>query len=182
MTKEDIHHDEHGPFCKIPLSQGLFTLIDPENYDWLTQWKWHAQCEKRTMTYYAVRNSPPHPISGKRTQVRMAREIMKAGKGVIIDHSKSGSLDNRRYNLRRCGYLGNNRNASVRKDNTSGLKGVTWYKKYGKWMAQISVNRVHKNLGYFDTAQEAHEAYKRAALEFHGEFSRFESRPDRASK
>jgi hypothetical protein len=50
--------------------------------------------------------------------------------------------------------------------NTSGRKGVNLYRN-GKWRATIG----QRHLGYFDTAQEAADAYDRAAVEHFGEFA-----------
>lgn len=57
-------------------------------------------------------------------------------------------------------------NTGKRKDNTSGYIGVT--KRKGRWAAQISVNGNMFNLGNFNTAMEASEAYNMAALKYHG--------------
>lgn len=58
------------------------------------------------------------------------------------------------------------------KNNTCGYKGVTPYKLTGKYIAQISKNKKHYHLGLFDTAEEAHKAYCKAAKKLHGEFAR----------
>ena len=42
---------------------------------------------------------------------------------------------------------------------TSKLKGVSWHKSKGKWRACITVNGKSKHIGYFDSEEEAHEAY-----------------------
>lgn len=39
----------------------------------------------------------------------------------------------------------------------SGLRGATY--KANRWQGQISINGKKKHLGYFDTAEEAHQAY-----------------------
>jgi hypothetical protein len=62
-------------------------------------------------------------------------------------------------------------NQGTRKTNTSGFKGVSWYARTGKWNAQVCHQRKYYNLGYFDTPEEAHEAYKVKALELFGEFA-----------
>lgn len=43
--------------------------------------------------------------------------------------------------------------------NTSGLTGVTYYPKYGQWRSMLCIDYKNITLGYFKTAQEAHQAY-----------------------
>lgn len=63
-------------------------------------------------------------------------------------------------NLRWASRAVQSRNTRVlRTNNTSGYRGVTFNKRAGKWTARIRVNYNRKNLGYFDTALEAGQAY-----------------------
>lgn len=48
------------------------------------------------------------------------------------------------------------------KNNTSRRKGVCFHKLKKKWAAMIRANKRLKHLGYFDTADEAADAYARA--------------------
>ena len=42
-------------------------------------------------------------------------------------------------------------------------QGVSWYKQKGKYRAMVGVDdKKQEHLGYFDTPQEAHQAYKKA--------------------
>lgn len=43
-----------------------------------------------------------------------------------------------------------------------------------QWRAQIWVNKTSITLGYFNTPEEAHEAYKHASTKYFGEFARWE--------
>ena len=43
--------------------------------------------------------------------------------------------------------------------NKLGLTGVSWYKPYSKWRAQIKLDDGPKFLGYFDDPHEAHRVY-----------------------
>lgn len=43
--------------------------------------------------------------------------------------------------------------------NKLGLTGVSWYKPYNKWRAQIKLDNGPKFLGYFDDPHEAHRVY-----------------------
>lgn len=86
-----------------------------------------------------------------------------------VDHKNNLRHDNRWSNLRNATRGENSRNGCTRKNNTSGYKGVG--KKGVRYHAQITKNRRIRFLGSFDTPEEAHEAYKKAALELHGEFA-----------
>lgn len=89
----------------------------------------------------------------------------------IVDHDNNDTFDNRWANLRSATDVENARNASKRKDNTSGYKGVCWHKQTGWWRARISYRDRRVHLGSFATAEEAHEAYKKAAAELHEDFA-----------
>lgn len=88
------------------------------------------------------------------------------------DHANGVKTDNRFANLRPASRGQNMMNIGVKKHNTSGYKGVSYYKKTGKWKAQIQVNKKKLGLGYFDDIREAAEAYIFAALELHGDYTR----------
>ena len=91
-------------------------------------------------------------------------------RGWSIDHANGDGLDNRRSNLRWCcGQTLQLANARMRRDNTSGHRGVSW--SYGKWAAQISCQGQHHNLGRFDTAKEAARVYDAAARKHFGAFA-----------
>ena len=53
----------------------------------------------------------------------------------------------------------------TRSDNTSGIKGVSFDKDRGKWVAQITFKGKWKFLGRYDTIQEAAEARREAEQE-----------------
>lgn len=53
----------------------------------------------------------------------------------------------------------------VQGNNTSGVRGVSWHKKTGKWSARISFKGTTYSLGYFDDVQIAAEARKIAEKE-----------------
>ena len=80
-----------------------------------------------------------------------------------IDHINRIKTDNRRANLREASMQCQNRNCGMRGDNTSGIKGVYWHKRIGKWQAQIAVDGQDKYLGYFEDILES--AYARYAAE-----------------
>jgi hypothetical protein len=88
----------------------------------------------------------------------------------IIDHINGISADNRFCNLREATRSQNNMNTQRYKNNNSGYKGVCFYAPTKKFAAYIAWNKQRKNIGYFNTAKEASEAYKAYAKILHGEF------------
>jgi len=93
----------------------------------------------------------------------------------LLDHKNGIRSDNRIANLRPATHSENSRNVGVRSNNSTGLKGASkFYNPYNraKFRSSITVNKKRIFLGLFMTAEEAHEAYCRAAREMHGEFFR----------
>lgn len=87
-----------------------------------------------------------------------------------IDHINKIRTDNRIENLRLATRSENNFNAKIRSDNTTGFKGVSYLKNYGKYAAEASINKVRYRLGYFDTPEEAGAVYINFCKEKHGEY------------
>jgi hypothetical protein len=81
-------------------------------------------------------------------------------------------LDNRFVNLRLADDNQSANNKKKYKNNKSGYKGVSWKAANNKWVAQIQANGKGIHLGLFDTAYEAHLAYSRASLKYHGKYGR----------
>lgn len=88
-----------------------------------------------------------------------------------IDHINGIKSDNRIINLREATKRQNEANKGVSKNSCTGLKGVSFRKSRNKFVARISNGEKRRFLGLFDTAQDAHEAYCKAAKEMHGEFA-----------
>jgi hypothetical protein len=91
-----------------------------------------------------------------------------------LDHINGIKHDNRIANLRQATPKENAFNRGAHKNNTSGYKGVCFYKKNGKY--QATVNGIY--LGRFDTPELAHAAYCAEADRLHGEFVNHGTRSD----
>ena len=83
-----------------------------------------------------------------------------------IDHINHDRADNRIANLRLATRLDNTRNNSRHRHNTSGVNGVHFNKKSGKWVAYISVRKKKRHLGRFCTLDEAAAARAEADVRF----------------
>jgi len=90
----------------------------------------------------------------------------------FIDHANGNGLDNRIANLRPATKQLNSANRGLPANNTSGYKGVVWFKRKQKWMARIKVNGKGIHLGYFTDKEEAALAYIKAAEQHFGDFAR----------
>lgn len=65
------------------------------------------------------------------------------------------------------------RSARPQANNRSGFRGVSWHKNGhggGKWVAVIYFKRTRYRIGFYDTPEEAHEAYLKAREKLHGSF------------
>jgi hypothetical protein len=89
----------------------------------------------------------------------------------MIDHKNGNKLDNCRENLRFASFSENASNMRMRKDNTSGFKGVFWNKKDHTWCSVITFKGKTYRLGNFINKNEAALAYNEAAKNIHKEFA-----------
>jgi hypothetical protein len=89
-----------------------------------------------------------------------------------LDHENGNTIDNRIDNLRLATHSQNIANSRLRRDSTSGFKGVSFYKAEQKWGAYINKNKKRYFLGLFPSPVAAHEAYVAAARRLHKSFSR----------
>lgn len=153
---------------EIPLTRGMVAIIDDEDFEIVSWYKWHAKTDG--WNWYAHTNVRRE--DGSRTMIRMHRLILGlTDPKVEVDHIDGNGLNNTRSNLRACNRRENMRNTRAYANNKSGLKGVHWREDCGKWRACIRVNGKLKNLGCHDTKEAAYEAYCKAAIDLHGEFA-----------
>jgi hypothetical protein len=83
-----------------------------------------------------------------------------------IDHKNMNRSDNRWENIRIADKTVNGQNIKkARKHNKTGYLGVHVQK--GKFKAQIKVDKKPMHLGYFETAELAHQAYIDAKRKYH---------------
>lgn len=153
------------PYRFIPLTQGQNAIVDVEDFEWLAQFNWFAYWAPCTKSFYAKRH-----ITGGNQVVSMEAFILGCKSKQEGDHKNHDTLDNRRRNLRKCTPAQNRRNRKMPCTNSSGYKGVSWFKPCRKWMAYIAYNGKQVNLGLFDLREDAAKAYDKASKAHHGEF------------
>jgi hypothetical protein len=156
------------PFRRIPLTQGKYAIVDPEDYERIARHKWFAVRYERG--YYAVRAAKDS--KERQRNVRMHREIMGEPKGEIIDHINHNGLDNRKANLRVVTRQQNTWNKRKQRGGCgSKYKGVMWFKRSGKWQVRITHNGKSIFIGYFDDEKAAARAYDARAAELYGDYA-----------
>ena len=143
------------PVKVIPLTQGKFVIVDPEDYETvMATGPWYAARNGRN--WYAGKNV----TIGRDDQGRRMRHSLKMHTLItgfsLVDHINRNGLDNRRLNLREATRSLNNRNRSLQSNNTSGWTGVQ--KSHNRWRAVINFQG-KRHLGCYDTPEEAYAAY-----------------------
>jgi len=75
---------------------------------------------------------------------------------IQVDHKDQNPLNNNEWNLR-LDVDGDIQsvNQPMRRDNTSGMSGVSWHKRAGKWQAHVQIEGKTDHLGYFTCKIEA---------------------------
>jgi hypothetical protein len=156
-----------GRVRKIPLTQGQIALVDDEDYETVSTYRWHFKAGRRT-GYARTEFRDPDGIV---TSIYMHSLLMGVDPdGRQVDHRDLDGLNNQRSNLRWATRAQQVQNISVRRDCAAGLKGV--YRKNKKWRATIVVSGKRTALGSFSTKEEAGRAYDAKAVELFGEFAR----------
>jgi hypothetical protein len=158
---------------EIELTQGYKTLVDDEDYEFLSQWKWCARVQPYGRVC-AVRAERVKGTDNSKRNFQMHRVITNAQKGQIVDHINGNALDNRKINLRLCSNQENSMNRKTQSSSKfrSKYKGVSWDKARKKFIARVYLNNKAHSAGRFSTEEEAALAYNSLAKKLHGEFAR----------
>jgi hypothetical protein len=147
---------------ELKLTKGYVTKVDDADYDVLIKYNWSAS------------------VNGKKVYARMAVGTRKKTIKIYLhrvllgltnyndcaDHKDRDTLNNQRYNLRKCTRQQNNQNVSP----ANGAKYLGVRKVRSKWFAYITPGR-KQITKLFNTEKEAALWYNEQALKYFGEFA-----------
>ena len=143
----------------IPLTQGLVTVVDEEDFPKLNVYKWYATKAGREC-FYAVRNAPTE--GGGRRLLYLHRFLLgePPSPGLEVNHINGDRLDNRRKNLEWVTHAQNTRSFQrPRISSASRYRGVTWYPRKGMWRAQVLHCGRAIHIGYYSDETQAAKAF-----------------------
>jgi len=154
----------------IELTQGRVAIVDDEDFEWLSKWKWYFHRSLSCKTGYAQRTNR----SGKQQTLPMHVTIMRRhgnwSRGKEVDHINTCDCDNRKENLRLATRDVQVINKQRRADNTSSITGVHQRNDDNKWHARITVNGRRMSLGTFTHKKDAIAARRQAEIKYFSEY------------
>lgn len=139
--------------------------FDIEDYDNIKNYTWAENCNGYVIA-----------TNGNTNRIFLHNIVMNNHSNMIVDHISGNTKDNRKNNLRFVNRSQNAMNAKLPSNNTSGVKGVSYSKKFNKWRAYITLNKKQINLGMYSIFEDAVFARKQAEEKYFGKYSYCASR------
>jgi hypothetical protein len=112
----------------IDLTMGYRAIVDPEDFEWLSQWSWHAHYKPKCGKAYAKRK-----IAGKKNLLMHRALAERWGwdiSGKLIDHKNGDRVDNRKCNLRVA-------SASENSANIQNVSGIYFETARNRWRGEV---------------------------------------------
>ena len=149
---------------------GYVVLIDDEDWERVSRYKWRVQEDIKRGQLYVVRS---YHENKKTHLLGLHRFIMGCieGDGRHVDHINHNTLDNRKCNLRVCSNKQNSFNRKETHNKSTGYKGVWLRSDSGKYRAMVRTDGKRYNCGNYDNLEDAIEAYDKMALYLFGDFA-----------
>lgn len=145
--------------------RGGVAIVDDDLFDLIPALRtvsWHIDGTGYVRGRYEGKPQHLHRIIGTR--------LLGCDPEHVTDHRFGNKLDNRRGELRVCLQKENARNTPMKKNNTSGVVGVSWDRTRQKWLANIKVDGKFINLGWHALKDNAAAARRAAEERYFGEF------------
>ena len=163
---------------KIPNDIGDYLAVDPTSSTglrWIVPTGHRAKAgdEAGTERYDPLKDRVSYHTGFKGTNYLNHRIVYFITHGVDpdkldIDHTDRVPFNNNEENLRLATTSQNNVNSKIRKDNTSGFKGVVFDKNRSKYRARVHKDGKEILVGRYASAEEAARARDKAAFELWG--------------
>lgn len=128
--------------------------VSDEDYEWLSEYKWHRNVKKGGMVYAQT------TLKDTKKNQTMHRMILEKTIGPppedhVVDHIDHNTLNNCRDNLRYVKVSNNNQNKAKKDNATTKFVGVSFYKDRKKYVPACRGIK----LGTYKTAEEAAKVY-----------------------
>lgn len=155
-NKYEIRGEVTAIFLKRKDGTVLETIIDTENLQLAKSFRytWYARLNPNNNSYYVVGVDSSNGRY-KRKTIQFHRWLLKPKDNMVVDHINHDTLDNRNRNIRIVTVAENNKNKKPGSKITSGIRGVYWYSRQGKWTASIRIDKKLYFIGYFNNKFEA---------------------------
>ncbi len=144
-------------------ARGGASIVDDDVAVWASRYSWHQHSTGYVRAKLDGSVRCLHRVIAERHLGILPTEV--------VDHRDGNPLNNLRTNLRVCSQRQNARNSRTSRNNKSGHRGVCWDKARAKWLAHIKVDYKFKNLGWFQSFDDAVAARLKAETEYFGDFA-----------
>lgn len=155
---------------EIPLTRGKVTLVDEEDFDLVSAFRWRASPsvhKGEIIGWYAARSAPRNE---RPSTIYLHRFLLGVGPDKYVDHRDHDGLNNRRENIRECSHSQNLANQRCNLGG-SGYRGVHLDRRYGTYIAQIEVEGRRWRSPTTKDPIAAARSYDREARRAFGEFA-----------
>ena len=164
---------------QIQLTQGMIAVVDDDDFDRFSHFRWFYRAERNGNHGYAVRHGKKTDAT---TTVYLHREVLgvvpPGHEAIFLNHDR---LDCRRDNLRIATKEEARQHHRVRKDCQAKHKGMTFNERANTVSVDIMVNGRMKRIGTFYTQKEAIEEYKKAERYYYPDRPAAPEKVDRAA-
>jgi len=155
---------------EIPLTQDKVALVSDCDFEYLNQWKWFAQKQR---SRYRVLHGTYEKGTGKKG-INLMHRVVAERMGILapqIDHIDLNPLNNQRENLREATPSQQGYNRGLQQNNTSGVKGVIYEKRTGRWVPRVKCDGKTHYAGSYTDKEEARRVVVALRRKLHGEFA-----------
>lgn len=161
-NKLDIESFDYG--VGWTSNTNLEFYFDLEDVDIIKQHTW-CSCTDR---YGYTRVETNIKVDGKYKRRSLAQVLTGEND---IDHNDKNPFNNRRSNFKIATRSDQTANQNLKKNNTSGVTGVYWFKTRNRWVAELQKDKIKVFKEYYKNFDDAVKARLNAEKQYFGEFA-----------